>query len=85
MRSKYLRQAAFGSLLLAALTAVHTSSAQAATQDVGEAPAGTRDDDGFDKGLLGLAGLAGLLGLRRREEKHVHSSSDANRTATSRV
>ena len=87
MRSNFLRQAAFGSLFLVALTGMSSTPAQAATQDVGEIPADTRDDNGFDRGLLGLAGLAGLLGLRRRDQQHVNRSdrSDANRAATSRV
>ena len=87
MRSNLLRQAVFGSLFIVGLAALDSSPAQAAIQQVDGAPADTRDEDkGFDEGLLGLAGLAGLLGLRRREQHQQHShSSDANRTATSRV
>ena len=85
MRSNFLRHAAFGSLFVVGLAGLDSSPAQAATQDVGGTPVDTRDEDkGFNEGLLGLAGLAGLLGLRRREQQHIHTS-DANRTATSRV
>ena len=84
MRSNMLRRAAFGSLLLVALTGF-SAPAHAATQDADGMPADTNDnDDGFNEGLLGLAGLAGLLGLRRREQTHV-DRSDVNRPAASRV
>jgi MYXO-CTERM domain-containing protein len=82
MRSNLLRQSLLGSLFLIGLGA--GSPARAAAQDAGNAPTDTRDDDGFDKGLLGLVGLAGLLGLRRREHHDVDRTA-VNRPATSRV
>lgn len=87
MRSNRFRRASLGSLFLVCL-ACAGSPAQVAAQDAGTAPADTRDDKGFDEGLLGLAGLAGLLGLRRRDghtTKRGDVNRDVNRSTTSRV
>jgi MYXO-CTERM domain-containing protein len=88
MRSTLLRPVLVGAVLLVSLAAAG-STTPAAAQDTQNAPADRRDDEGFDKGLLGLIGLAGLLGLKRREDRDVRhgnaSPSDASRATTSRV
>ena len=87
MRSTLFRRAPLGSLVLLGLAVASLPTALAA-QDPIAAPAESRDDDGFNEGLLGLAGLAGLLGLKRRERNDVKreiNTSDLNRGATSRV
>ena len=88
MRSTLFRRVSLGSFVLLGLAAAGFPTALAA-QDPVTAPADTRDDDGFDTGLLGLAGLAGLLGLKRRDRDDVKrggiNTSDLNRGTTSRV
>jgi MYXO-CTERM domain-containing protein len=77
MHSSLFRPVSLGSLFLVCLAGAG-SPARVAAQDVGNAPADTQDDNGFDEGLLGLAGLAGLLGLRRRD-RHEIKRSDVHR------
>ena len=57
-----IRNAVIGAL---AFTLAPTAAVAATTTvDTTE----SRDDDGFDWGLLGLLGLAGLLGLKRNDD-----------------